>query len=209
VPVDEPSFGVPVHCIERLSTARPDPNRRWGDAATPAERAAVLATEMGCAVETLNAQPDGSFPGRPSEPTAENCESLTALVANSDADLGIAHDGDADRARAVTADGEFVPGDVLLALFAREAAEPGQRVAAPVNTSLAVDDHLADIDVTVTRTKVGDVHVAEQAAEDGVAFGGEPSGAWIWPAAGTTRPRGRRGRRPASSRRRTRRGRGR
>ena len=42
VPVDEPSFGVAVHRIERLSTARPDPTRRWGDAATPAERAAVL-----------------------------------------------------------------------------------------------------------------------------------------------------------------------
>jgi hypothetical protein len=42
VSVCEPSFGVAVHRIERLSTARPDPKRRWGDAATPAERAALL-----------------------------------------------------------------------------------------------------------------------------------------------------------------------
>jgi phosphoglucosamine mutase len=138
---------------------------------------------LGCAVETLNAQPDGSFPGRPSEPTAENCRSLATLVAGSDADLGIAHDGDADRMRAVAGDGTYLSGDVTLALFARVAASEGDRVAAPVDTSLAVDDHLAAADIEVTRTKVGDVYVAARVAEHGVAFGGEPSGAWIWPGA--------------------------
>ncbi|WP_415378566.1 phosphoglucosamine mutase [Halosimplex sp. TS25] len=136
---------------------------------------------LGCEVETLNAQPDGSFPGRPSEPTEENCRSLASLVAASDADLGIAHDGDADRMRAVAGDGTYASGDVTLALLAREAASEGESVAAPVDTSLAVDDHLADDGVTVERTRVGDVYVAERASEAGVAFGGEPSGAWIWP----------------------------
>jgi len=136
---------------------------------------------LGCDVETLNAQPDGSFPGRPSEPTPENCTSLATLVAETDADLGIAHDGDADRMRAVAADGTFLSGDVTLALLAREAASDGERVAAPVDTSLAVDDHLSATGVTVERTPVGDVYVAERASEAGVAFGGEPSGAWIWP----------------------------
>ncbi len=138
---------------------------------------------LGCSVETLNAQPDGSFPGRPSEPTPENCESLSELVGAGDADLGIAHDGDADRMRAVTGDGEFISGDVLLAILAREAAEPGERVAVPVDTSMAVEDTLAEIDVEVTRTRVGDVYVAERVTEPGVTFGGEPSGAWIWPEA--------------------------
>ena len=136
---------------------------------------------LGCAVETLNAQPDGSFPGRPSEPTAEHCASLSALVAETDARLGIAHDGDADRLRAATADGTFVSGDELLAVFAREAASAGESVAVPVDTSLAVADYLAEVDVDVTYTPVGDVYVAERASEPGVAFGGEPSGAWIWP----------------------------
>jgi phosphoglucosamine mutase len=138
-------------------------------------------TALGCSVETLNAQPDGSFPGRPSEPTGENCASLTTLVANSEARLGIAHDGDADRLRAVTADGTFVSGDDLLAVFAREAAAPGSTVAVPVDTSLAVADALAEADIDVRYTPVGDVYVAAAASEDGVAFGGEPSGAWIWP----------------------------
>ncbi|MBX0304332.1 phosphoglucosamine mutase [Haloarcula salinisoli] len=137
---------------------------------------------LGAHVETLNAQPDGAFPGRPSEPKAENCTSLSTLVGESDADIGIAHDGDADRMRAVAGDGTYLTGDVTLALFARAAAEPGQRVAVPVDTSLAVADYLAEIDVDVEYTPVGDVYVAEAAEAPDVAFGGEPSGAWIWPA---------------------------
>ncbi|USZ68093.1 phosphoglucosamine mutase [Halorussus salilacus] len=143
--------------------------------------AADALHRLGHDVQTLNAQPDGSFPARPSEPTAENCRTLCSVVAATDADLGIAHDGDADRMRAVTADGEFVSGDVLLALFAREAASEGQRVAAPVDTSLAVADLLEPRGVSVSRTRVGDVYVAERATDPDVAFGGEPSGAWIWP----------------------------
>jgi len=135
----------------------------------------------GCRVETLNARPDGRFPGRPSEPTAENCAALRALVAEGDYDLGIAHDGDADRMRAVAGDGTFLSGDALLALFAADAAVSGEEVAVPVDTSLAAEEFLADRGIGVIRTAVGDVHVAGAAAEPGVAFGGEPSGAWIWP----------------------------
>ncbi len=138
-------------------------------------------SRLGCAVRTLNAQPDGRFPGRPSEPTAEHCTDLAALVAGTDAALGVAHDGDADRLRAVAADGTFPRGDALLALFAGAAADAGETVAVPVDSSLAVADYLADRDVDVVRTPVGDVHVAAAAAGEGVAFGGEPSGAWIWP----------------------------
>lgn len=143
---------------------------------------------LGCHVETLNAQPDGAFPGRPSEPTRENCGSLAALTAETDALLGIAHDGDADRTRVATAEGEFVSGDVQLALLAaaavadaRAQGRDAETVAIPVDTSLAVEDYLSDRGVDCVRTPVGDVYVAAKAAEPGVAFGGEPSGAWIWP----------------------------
>ena len=137
--------------------------------------------ELGCDVRTLNAQPDGRFPGRPSEPNAETLTDLQQLVGATDADLGVAHDGDGDRMMAVDERGEFVPKDLLLALFAREAASDGDQVAAPVDTSLAVDDALAAVGASVTRTAVGDVYVAERATEPEVVFGGEPSGAWIWP----------------------------
>jgi phosphoglucosamine mutase len=138
-------------------------------------------TRLGCHVTTLNAQEDGRFPGRESEPTAESCTALQATVAGTDADLGIAHDGDADRMLAVAEDGTFLGGDALLALFAGEAVSDGDRVAVPLNTSLLVDDVVAARGGGVERTRVGDVHVAETATDPDVAFGGEPSGAWIWP----------------------------
>jgi phosphoglucosamine mutase len=139
--------------------------------------------EFGASVTTLNAQPDGSFPGRPSEPTAETLTALCGHVGAGDADLGIAHDGDADRMMAVDETGRFVPKDVLLALFARRAVADagGGVVAAPVDTSQCVDDSIAPAGGHVTRTKVGDVFVAEAATREEVVFGGEPSGAWIWP----------------------------
>ncbi len=146
---------------------------------------------LGCRVQTLNDHPDGHFPARPSEPTAAHCATLAEFVASSDADLGVAHDGDADRLLAVAEDGTVVGGDALLAIFARDAAaSPGAEgadgarestVAAPVNTSLAVDDALAEVGATVSRTRVGDGFVAERAADPDAVFGGEPSGAWIWP----------------------------
>ena len=144
---------------------------------------AAALGELGVDVTTLNAQPDGSFPGRPSEPTAETVTTLCQQVEHGDADLGIAHDGDADRMVAVDETGAFVPKDVLLALFARRAVARagGGVVAAPVDTSRCVDDTIDSLGGRVTRTQVGDVFVAEVATREKVVFGGEPSGAWIWP----------------------------
>ncbi|MFA9517840.1 phosphoglucosamine mutase [Halopenitus sp. H-Gu1] len=141
-------------------------------------------SDLGADVETLNGQRDGRFPSRPSEPTAETCGSLSAHVTAIGADLGIAHDGDADRMMAVAEDGQFVGGDSLLAIFGHEAVNAesgGDRVAAPVNTSLAVDDALDSVGGEVVRTRVGDVAVARETREDRVVLGGEPSGAWIFP----------------------------
>ncbi len=136
---------------------------------------------LGCEVITLNGEPNGAFPGRPSEPTEETLGGLMQTVAATDSDLGIAHDGDADRMMAVDERGRFVPKDVLLTLFATAEAGEGDSVAAPVDTSLGVEDALTRSGASLTRTKVGDVYVAEEATTDDVVFGGEPSGAWIWP----------------------------
>ncbi|MFB1064183.1 phosphoglucosamine mutase [Natrinema sp. H-ect4] len=145
------------------------------------EITARVLSELGCDVVTLNGQRDGRFPGRPSEPTRETLGDLSALVEATDASVGIAHDGDADRMLAVDETGSFVPKDVLLALFARETATDGDVVAAPVDTSMAVDDALAAVGASVSRTRVGDTFVADRATQPNVVFGGEPSGAWIWP----------------------------
>jgi len=142
---------------------------------------ARVLSDLGCDVVTLNGQRDGRFPGRPSEPTRETLGDLSALVEATDATVGIAHDGDADRMLAVDETGTFVPKDVLLALFARETATDGDVIAAPIDTSMAVDDALATVGASVSRTRVGDGFVADRATRPDVVFGGEPSGAWIWP----------------------------
>lgn len=135
------------------------------------ELTADALRRTGCDVRTLDADPDGAFPVRPSEPTAENCSRLSAIVAESDADMGVAHDGDADRMMAVTESGEFVTGDVLLAAFALEAAEPGDEVAVPIDTSIAVTKTLETIGATTTYTRVGDGHVADRTTDEAVVFG--------------------------------------
>jgi len=142
---------------------------------------ADVLRRAGCRVDTLNAEPDGAFPSRPSEPTAANCTGLADAVAATAADFGVAHDADADRAMAVTESGRFVPGDVLLAVFARAAANPGDTVAVPIDTSMAVADAVGEVGATTTYTRVGDGYVAARATDAGVVFGGEPSGAWVWP----------------------------
>ncbi|GFO97968.1 phosphoglucomutase/phosphomannomutase alpha/beta/subunit [groundwater metagenome] len=136
-----------------------------------------ILREMGCVVITLNSQPDGHFPGRQPEPIDENLKLLKSTVKAAGADLGIAHDGDADRMMAVDDQGRFVSGDKMLAFFA--VREARKAIAVPVDTSRVVDDMLNGI--KISRTKVGDVYVAETLKKIKGEFGGEPSGAWIFP----------------------------
>ncbi|MEF8835735.1 MAG: phosphoglucosamine mutase [Candidatus Thermoplasmatota archaeon] len=133
-----------------------------------------LLREMGCEVVTLNSQPDGTFPAHASEPVEENLTELAKLVKNSDIDLGIAHDGDADRMVAFDRTGRYLGGDELLALFADMYSNS---VVVPVNSSMVIDE-LAD---EVNRSKVGDVYVSEMVKKTESDFGGEPSGTWIFP----------------------------
>lgn len=133
--------------------------------------------EMGCEVITLNSQPDGYFPGREPEPVDETLGMLKSAVKAAGADLGIAHDGDADRMMAVDNEGRFVSGDKMLAFFAVREAK--KAIAVPVDTSRVVDDMLKGI--KISRTKVGDVYVAETLKKIKGEFGGETSGAWIFP----------------------------
>jgi len=132
--------------------------------------------EMGCDVITLNAQPDGFFPARDPEPIESNLGLLIEAVRSFRADIGIAHDGDADRMMAVDRSGRYIAGDEMLALFAVNEAK---KIAVyPVDVSHMVDDVLT---CAIHRTRVGDVYVAEEVKRAGADFGGESSGSWIFP----------------------------
>ena len=132
---------------------------------------------MGCTVITLNSQPDGFFPARDPEPVEKNLELLKKATLSFGADLGIAHDGDADRMMAVDGKGRYIEGDKLLAFFG--VRETKHSIVVPVDTSIMVDDVLKDR--KIYRTRVGDVYVAEELKKRNAEFGGEPSGSWIFP----------------------------
>ena len=136
-----------------------------------------LLRAMGCDVVTLNSQPDGFFPGRSPEPKSETLTLLQSAVLSTNADLGIAHDGDADRMVAVDDQGEVVSNDKLLAFFGMHEAR--KKMVIPVDTSMLIDAVLPDIEII--RTRVGDVFIAEEMKRTGADFGGEPSGTWIFP----------------------------
>jgi phosphomannomutase/phosphoglucomutase len=142
-----------------------------------------LLGELGCRVITLNGQPDGTFPGRPSEPVEENLGDLKAAVTAAGADLGMAHDGDADRVVFVDERGAFVYGDRSLALLAGEVtrARGGGTVVTPVSSSSCVEDMVRAAGGKVVYTRVGAPVVAHTMREVGAVFGGEENGGLIFP----------------------------
>ncbi len=135
--------------------------------------APYLLKRLGCEVVTLNCYPSGFFP-RAVEPTEANLGDLIRVTRELDADLGIAHDGDGDRMMAVDERGRFIPGDKLLVLFAQQVE--AKEVVTTVDASMVIDE----MGFSVTRTRVGDIHVSEELKKGG-DFGGEPSGSWIFP----------------------------
>ncbi len=139
----------------------------------------LLLRELGCEVVALHSHPDG-FPGRGLEPVPENLGELAEEVRNSGADLGIAHDGDADRVVAVDERGRVVDQDKLLALVAGQEGAGGT-VVTTVDASRVVEKVVEEKGGRVIRTKVGDVNVALACRENEATFGGEPCGAWIFP----------------------------
>ena len=85
--------------------------------------APAMLKAMGCKVTALNAQPDGYFPARKSEPNAESLKDLASTVKALGADLGIAFDGDGDRVAFVDEEGVFVNFDRSLAAYGAYALE--------------------------------------------------------------------------------------
>jgi phosphoglucosamine mutase len=137
-----------------------------------------LLTRLGCDVVTMNCQPSGHFP-REIEPLPENLGDLMRAVINEKADLGIAHDGDADRLAVVDDKGRFVPGDKLIALFSRHLKV--KRVVTTIDASMLIDE----LGFAVVRTRVGDAFVSDELRgkpEAAREFGAEPSGCFIFPA---------------------------
>jgi phosphomannomutase / phosphoglucomutase len=142
-----------------------------------------LLRKLGCEVTTMNCQPDGFFPGRNPEPTSENLEELKKVVKATNADLGIAHDGDADRTICIDEKGDFVFGDKTFALVEKDLLieNGGGIIVTTVATSAAIYDIAEEYGGEVIATRVGDLLVARELKDQNGLFGGEENGGLIFP----------------------------
>ncbi len=156
-----------------------------GAASAAAPRAYRAA---GANVIAINAEPNGLNINDGCGST--HMESLQQAVVSHRADLGLAHDGDADRCLAVDAAGRIVDGDaimVILALAMREAGElASNTLVATVMSNLGLHLAMRSAGIEVRTTGVGDRYVLEELRAGEFSLGGEQSGHIVMPALGTT-----------------------
>jgi phosphomannomutase/phosphoglucomutase len=140
--------------------------------------APFLLRDLGCKVTTINADIDGTFPGRLPEPRPENLQDLALTVKAVNADLGVAFDGDADRSVFVDEKGEIHWGDKTFALvekyFLKE--NKGEKIVTPVSSSTLVKDVADAYGGEVVWTKVGSVTVSHTMKRLHAKLGGEENG---------------------------------
>ena len=137
-----------------------------------------LLRELGCKVTTLNANIDGTFPGRLPEPRPENLTDLSSTVKAIGADLGVAFDGDADRSVFVDENGVIYSGDKTFAVIIKPflIKNPGAKIVTPVSSSTLIKDTVEAYKGELILTKVGSVTVSQKMKELNAKLGGEENG---------------------------------
>jgi phosphoglucosamine mutase len=152
------------------------------------EIAPRLFAKLGPAVEWIGTLPDGRNIN--SDCGSLYLEGLRERVVATGADLGIAFDGDADRALFVAASGRVVDGDAVLFLagskLKRQGRLGGDTVVTTVMSNLGLEKALARLDIQMVRTPVGDKYVLEEMLKRGAVLGGEQSGHVIFSEYATT-----------------------
>lgn len=137
-----------------------------------------LLRELGCEVLTINSNIDGFFPGRGGEPRPEKLTELSLIVRKTGADIGVAYDGDADRAIFVDEKGQIYWGDKSFALIEKAylSEHPGEKVVTPISSSIIVEAIAREHGGEVVWTRVGSVDVSWKMVEVGANLGGEENG---------------------------------
>ncbi|MFI1969530.1 phosphoglucosamine mutase [Streptomyces cinnamoneus] len=135
-------------------------------------------SRAGAEVVTIGTDPDGLNINH--ECGSTHLDKLRAAVVEHGADLGVAHDGDADRCLAVDAEGNEIDGDQILAVLALAMREAGSlrknTVVATVMSNLGFKLAMEREGVELVQTSVGDRYVLEEMKANGFALGGEQSG---------------------------------
>ncbi|MFA4982858.1 MAG: phosphoglucosamine mutase [Candidatus Micrarchaeia archaeon] len=147
-----------------------------------------LFESLGCEIIAINENVDGKFPGRPSEPSEANVQSMLKEVVKNSADFGVSWDGDSDRVVFADEKGRWIVGDRGFAVSAVQAcrerrAQKAKMVVTTVATSRAVEEACAAEGAKTVYTKVGAPYLSEKMAElgDKAVSGGEEVGGIIWP----------------------------
>ncbi len=137
-----------------------------------------LLRELGCKVTSINANIDGTFPGRMPEPRPENLTDLSATVKAIGADMGVAFDGDADRSIFVDENGTIYMGDKTFAIVAKQflIKNPGAKIVTPVSSSTLIKETVEAYKGELIWTKVGSVTVSQKMKELNAKLGGEENG---------------------------------
>jgi len=152
------------------------------------ELAPRLFTELGARVTAINHDPDGTNINLNSGSLYP--QALQALVVEEGAQLGLAFDGDGDRAILVDENGKLVDGDHVLAIcgldLARKNRLPGNAAVSTVMSNIGLEIALAKENVRLVRTKVGDRYVSDEMRKSGIILGGEKSGHVIFSEHSTT-----------------------
>ena len=138
--------------------------------------------ELGADVLTFHNAPDGTNINRDCGST--HPEEIQRLVRQTGAQIGITHDGDADRVLLCDEKGEVVDGDEVMAIAAREFLRQGRlahgTLAATVMSNYGLEEAMAECGGRVVRTQVGDRYVIEEMVRTGLNLGGEQSGHMIF-----------------------------
>ncbi len=147
-----------------------------------------LFEQLGAELIPLNNIPDGKFAHRP-EPAVENLEDIGHLVKESGADIGFAHDPDADRLVIVDETGKVISEDYTLAFGVKNilSKHPGENVVMNLSTSSMVSDIVEKYHGKCFRTKVGESNVLEGIQKNKAIIGGEGTSGVIYPAINTSR----------------------
>ena len=137
-----------------------------------------LVRELGCKVTSINANIDGTFPGRMPEPRPENLGDLSATVKALGADMGVAFDGDADRSIFADKEGTIYWGDKTFAIVIKQflAKNPSAIIVTPVSSSTLIKDTVEACKGQLIWTKVGSVTVSQKMKELNAQLGGEENG---------------------------------
>lgn len=157
-----------------------DPANSVGALSTP-----IVARTLGCKIYTINGNLDPLFSARQPEPTFDSLKETADVAKALKVNLGVAHDGDADRAIFIDSEGRIQWGDRSAALLSYWAyvknPNGSKKVVTAVSSSSLVEEYLSKFSIEVEWTKVGSVDIAHKVADEKALAGFEENGGFMYP----------------------------